>query len=309
VGLGRQLGSTDWRRHRGEPLDRGLRAVSGLNGVRAIGAGTSNGFAVKPDGTQWAWGHGNGSNGDGSFTPQPAPVQSQISGVASVDGLWLSAVSLDDEGRVWTVGDYAYGQPGDPEILVLRAVPGRVPYLRDVIAISGGTYQVLVLKKDGTVWGWGDDGQGQLGEGTVGGTHSSPILTLFNAADTTWYLADSDSDGLTNDVELAIGTDPVNADTNGDGITDGAEHAAGKDAANLDMDGDGLANAAELQAGSDPFVADTDGDGHLDGSDAFPIDPTRWQAPAPTPGDTTPPVITLAEPTNAVLVSVVPPLP
>jgi len=64
-----------------------------------------------------------------------------------------------------------------------------------------------------------------------------------------------------------------------------------------------------LLAGSDPFIADTDGDGHADGADAFPIDPTRWQAPAPTPGDTTPPVITLAEPTNAVLVSVVPPLP
>ena len=44
----------------------------------------------------------------------------------------------------------------------------------------------------------------------------------------------------------------------------------------------------------------------LDGADAFPLDPTRWEAPTPTPGDTTPPGITLAEPTNAVLISSVP---
>jgi hypothetical protein len=37
-----------------------------------------------------------------------------------------------------------------------------------------------------------------------------------------------------------------------------------------------------------------------DGLDAFPLDPTRSQAPQPTAGDTTPPTITLIEPTNAV---------
>ena len=48
--------------------------------------------------------------------------------------------------------------------------------------------------------------------------------------------------------------------------------------------------------------------GHPDGADAYPLDPTRWELPPPDPGDTTPPVITLTEPTNAVLISVVPPI-
>ena len=58
--------------------------------------------------------------------------------------------------------------------------------------------------------------------------------------------------------------------------------------------------------GTDPFNSDTDGDGVGDGQDCFPLDPTRWQCPGPVGGDTTPPVITLTEPTTAVLISSVP---
>jgi hypothetical protein len=46
--------------------------------------------------------------------------------------------------------------------------------------------------------------------------------------------------------------------------------------------------------------ADSDGDTRADGVDAFPLDPARWDPPAPIPGDTTPPVITLTYPTTAV---------
>jgi len=42
------------------------------------------------------------------------------------------------------------------------------------------------------------------------------------------------------------------------------------------------------------------------GRDCFPLDATRWQCPQPQQGDTTPPNITLTEPTNAQLISSVP---
>jgi hypothetical protein len=118
---------------------------------------------------------------------------------------------------------------------------------------------------------------------------------------------DPDADGLTNAEEWNLGTDPLRADTNGDGISDGAAVASGLSPTNPDMDGDTVLNGAEIAQGTDPFNADTDGDGYSDGADAFPLDPTRWQAPSGTPGDTTPPVITLTEPTNAMLISSNPP--
>lgn len=118
--------------------------------------------------------------------------------------------------------------------------------------------------------------------------------------------ADPDGDSLSTFDEFKAGTDPTNPDTNGDGISDAAQVLTDRGATNTDMDADGVSNALELQKGTDPFNPDTDGDGTLDGTDCFPLDPTRFQCPASTPGDITPPIIQLTEPTNAVLISSVP---
>ncbi len=117
---------------------------------------------------------------------------------------------------------------------------------------------------------------------------------------------DPDQDGLTTAEELALGTDPFNADTNGDGIPDGTAVAAGLSPTNPDMDGDGVSNTAERSQGTNPLKADTDGDGVNDGVDAFPLDPTRSQAPPGDPADATAPLITLLEPANATLISSTP---
>jgi len=124
---------------------------------------------------------------------------------------------------------------------------------------------------------------------------------VFSYLHDKYGLGDSDGDGLPDWKEREIGTDPYNADTNHDGIPDGVEYAMGLDPANMDMDGDGLTNAQELAMGTNPFLADTDGDGVPDNLDAYPLDPTRWQAPGSDPNDHTPPIITLIEPADAVL--------
>ena len=74
----------------------------------------------------------------------------------------------------------------------------------------------------------------------------------------------------------------------------------------LDVDGDGVSNTLERTKGTDPLRADTDGDAVSDGTDCFPLDPTRTTCPTPIPGDVTPPIITLTEPVSAVLISSVP---
>ncbi len=61
---------------------------------------------------------------------------------------------------------------------------------------------------------------------------------------------DIDGDGLTNEEELALGTDPRNPDSDGDGLNDGAEVAVGSDPLNPDTDGDGLLDGVD----SNPLV-------------------------------------------------------
>jgi hypothetical protein len=132
---------------------------------------------------------------------------------------------------------------------------------------------------------------------------------LFDAAVRWAGASDRDQDGLGFIDEWIHGSDPTKADSNNDGILDGAAVGSGLSPTNSDMDGDGVSNANELAGGSDPFRADTDGDGIADGTDCFRLDPSRSQCPPPTSGDTTPPTITLTEPTNAALIRSLPPDP
>jgi hypothetical protein len=88
---------------------------------------------------------------------------------------------------------------------------------------------------------------------------------------------DWDGDGLTNEQELALGTDPRSWDTDGDGLSDYFEwlHAGtlGTDPLKYDTDGDGLPDLEDLLLGTRIDVADTDGDGLLDGEEVRRLDP------------------------------------
>jgi hypothetical protein len=113
---------------------------------------------------------------------------------------------------------------------------------------------------------------------------------------------DADGDGLSNLQEYLLETDPFEADINGDGLNDLVSVQLGIDPFETDVDGDGISNADEIEAGTSPFAADTDRDGHDDDEDDYPLDPTRWEAPASDPGDTTGPTITLIQPAGATLI-------
>ena len=104
----------------------------------------------------------------------------------------------------------------------------------------------------------------------IAGNTNTAIISITN---------DFDNDGLTNDDEAALGTDPNDADTDDDGVTDGQEvtdntnplddcdSLNGTPLDTSDCDADGLTNAEENAIGTDPEDADTDKDGILDGQE------------------------------------------
>lgn len=86
---------------------------------------------------------------------------------------------------------------------------------------------------------------------------------------------DDDGDGLTNDQEVQIGTNPYNPDTDGDRLIDGEEVRRRTNPLNPDTDNDRLIDGEEVRIGTDPLNPDTDGDGLIDGIDPDPLDPTN----------------------------------
>ncbi len=157
-----------------------LAGGGALNGAKAIAAGGSHSLALKTDGSVWAWG-GNwyGQLGDATTTDRHTPIQvkgsggsgflSDITAISAGDG---HSLALKSDGTVWAWGDNYYGQLGDntttqrnTPIQVLGA--GGSGYLTNVSAISAGAFFSLALKKDGTVWAWGQNDNGQLGDNTT----------------------------------------------------------------------------------------------------------------------------------------------
>jgi hypothetical protein len=68
---------------------------------------------------------------------------------------------------------------------------------------------------------------------------------------------DSDSDGLANETEAYLGTDPGNPDTDGDGLSDGDEFLVYRTLPlHFDTDGDGVSDGDEVSGGDDPRTAE-----------------------------------------------------
>ncbi len=283
--------------------------VQVLQDALGVAAGDSSSYAIAADRTLWAWGYNHsGKLGDGTWTDRLRPVKTEaqdFNQVTSASGdHWYLASAIAD-GRVWMWGSGDFGSLGDGAVHD-RSYPGVVPGLSGIIDLAQGTYFAVALSSDGSLWGWGDNRSGQLGldPGTVADSYA-PIRLTPETIDGTrpWSPGDLDRDTMPDVDELQHGCDPMLADTNGDGLLDGVAVAAGVSCSSPDVDGDGVTNAVEIAGGTDPFRSDSDEDGGPDGEDCFPLDPTRSACSAPIPGDTTPPDITLTEPTSAELVS------
>jgi alpha-tubulin suppressor-like RCC1 family protein len=144
-----------------------------LSGVKAIAAGQWHSLALKSNGTVWAWGDnwfgqlGNKSN----TTPHVAVQVSNLKRVKAISGGEAHNLALEKTKKgniVMAWGYNRYGQLGN-DSTQLSPVPVRVSNLKGATAIFSGSTanHSLALKSNGTVWAWGDNRYGQLGNGTT----------------------------------------------------------------------------------------------------------------------------------------------
>lgn len=82
-------------------------------------------------------------------------------------GYWHNTL-LKSDGTVWTWGGNEWGQLGNgtSSPTAYTSTPTQVAGLTGVIAVASGFYDSFALKNDGTLWGWGSNWIGQLGNGT-----------------------------------------------------------------------------------------------------------------------------------------------
>jgi alpha-tubulin suppressor-like RCC1 family protein len=148
--------------------------VSGLSNVVAISGRGYHCLALKSDGTVWGWGwNSSGQLGNGSatnFITLPLQVIGLTNPAAISAGYTISLARMSNGTvRVW--GTDRKGEMGQGVTGFYSYQPVQVPGLSNVISVSADFQEPEALKTDGTIWMWGWNNLGQLGDGTTTDTN------------------------------------------------------------------------------------------------------------------------------------------
>lgn len=141
--------------------------LAGLPAVSAVAAGSSTCYALNRDGSVSAWG-GNavGQLGNGGTADSISPIQVPgLYGVTQLSTGLHHTLALKSDLSVWAWGVNRDGELGNGSTSEYLPSPRQVAGLVGAKAISAGYDHSLSLRGDGTVWGWGDDSSGELGDG------------------------------------------------------------------------------------------------------------------------------------------------
>ena len=148
------------------------------------GQGYQTGAGIKADGTLWTWGiYDFGVNGSGIGSANRTPTQFYSSTWRQVSMSNSTAVGIDSSNRLWTWGSNNYGQLGNNTNTNSSSPVQTVALGSNWLQATAGGGYVAGIKSDGTLWTWGYNSNGQLGDNTTI-AKSSPVQTI--AGGTNW---------------------------------------------------------------------------------------------------------------------------
>ena len=150
--------------------------VGTSNDWAEIAASGRHTVARKIDGSLWAWGDNrDGQLGDGTTVYKLIPVRIGISNNwAEIAASSDYTVARKIDGSLWAWGKNSFGQLGDGT-KITKLSPVRIGTDIDWAEVAAGGFSHTVARKtDGSLWAWGDNGAGQLGDGTTV-SKSSPV--------------------------------------------------------------------------------------------------------------------------------------
>jgi len=185
--------------------------IAGGGTWKQISAAGRVSAGIKTDGTLWTWGWPDNSTGNcaslgnGTTLCASTPVQTVAGGSnwVQVSTSSYMTAAIKQDGTLWTWGASRYGNLGNNNGSTLAAVSSPIQTIaqgtnwKQASVFGGGG--VAAIKQDGSLWTWGCNSVGQLGNGIVikqaGGNMSSPVQTL---AAGTWRCDNTATNNFSN---------------------------------------------------------------------------------------------------------------
>ncbi|MFA5119199.1 MAG: autotransporter-associated beta strand repeat-containing protein [Candidatus Omnitrophota bacterium] len=152
-----------------------------LHNVSKISAGGYHSVALADDGSLYDWGYnGYGQLGNNETANSLTPVRVHgVGDIGNLSGITEIAAGGFETAAVGSGFVYCWGYNGEGElgnnsivdshvpVQVLSGAQGGGTYLHNISKVAVGGCQVLALVSDGTVFSWGYNGDGELGDGTT----------------------------------------------------------------------------------------------------------------------------------------------
>lgn len=159
---------------------------SSMKSVIQISAGYRHSVALRSDRTVYSWGvNDKGQLGVGQIFTHPCqcaitPLKTLvISDVVQISAGTEFTIALKADGTVWGWGTNTSGQLGNGSTAMSQTLPAQIGVgvagFNNIIAISAGESHAMALRSDGTVWVWGSNDWGQVGNGMFGGNQLLPV--------------------------------------------------------------------------------------------------------------------------------------
>ena len=167
--------------------------------ANGVGNSTNRGhtLAIKTDGTLWAWGdNSRGQLGQNNLINLSSPVQvGALTNWAKITAGQRFSVAIKTDGTMWSWGynSNTFLQLGCVGTTSYISSPTQIGDSTNWATVNSGWCHSLAIKTDGTLWSWGGNSRGQIGNGSQSGGAGEQCYQIGAFTDWTGVYASSES--------------------------------------------------------------------------------------------------------------------